>query len=310
MSGVVFPALVIYLLVLPGILFQRAYSSGGIWFWGKPRENLQKLAAAGHPRHPSSNRGFAEEIFKGLLTAVTLHVVWCVGVSLLTPFYVQIGLIGDMLAGRANAPSLDSQLDGKFGPWIVAYFVSQYAAAPLIGRLALGLVRHCKWDKRSRAFRFNDNWFYYFTGEILDLEEFVWADARKELSKRIQGIETEIITSHSGEAYIYRGLTENWSITDNGALEYVVLSNTRRSLLNPPAEVQTPIKAEGSSTDSDGVFPPPPAPLPPLTITNANGLVVVPERLTILKNEKIDSLELTYIGLQFLRREEKRPDEE
>lgn len=237
MDGVAFSTLVIYLLVLPGILFQRAYSGGGIWFTGKGLLS-DKKGAAGHPRHPSSARGFAEEIFKSVLTTCALHLIWgsiFVGTMHALHHPANVALFFETLAGTDGGALVRLLFGGGNTPLTIAYMASLYIAAPLMGRFSLGRVREYRLDLKSKAFRFNDNWYYLFRGEVYGLIE----NGGSPEIPILDHTHGSFVVGHGDNYYEYAGVIEDWALSSQGDLERIMLSAVTRAPLKPDGSGST-----------------------------------------------------------------------
>ncbi len=241
MNNVAISTVIVYLLVLPGILFQRAYSCGGIWFTGKDIVGMRR-GASGHPSHPLSTRGFAEETLKSVLTACVLHFVFGSLLTGLTFLIIPQSEGWEYPLERILAGSSDSLTQSLFGAgrsiWTISYLGFLYAVSPLLGRIALGIVRKRKWDLKSKAFRFNDNWYYFFRGEIYDLKEYGGSTS---VSVSLDHTLGTFVVGHGSTYFEYKGVIEDWTLSKQGELETIIITEATRKEFNTdlaPVEIE------------------------------------------------------------------------
>lgn len=220
--NIAFPALIILFLVLPGAIFRYSYARGS-WGWSSP----------------VSFRSISDELAYSAVFAVGLHFFWL--------------LVSAALGYRADFASLVAFLVGNFGAngerygaavhsiaahttSIAAYFLSLFAISAVSGRVAHQLVRRFQLDLRTQIFRFRNEWHYLLTGEILSFSE-VSIQARE-----VDGVFLSAVVDHAKDSYLYRGIVEDWSFSDDGQLESVRLTFAHRRRLSddrPDATVES-----------------------------------------------------------------------
>jgi hypothetical protein len=151
-----FPALLIFILVLPGVIYRYSYARGP-WGWASP----------------VSIRTISDELAYSVMVAVGLHAVWTTLASCLGYEVDYLALLA-FLTGNFGK---DSQLFGSsvlaFSDHkvaVAAYFVSLAAAAGGIGVGAHAAVRKLGLDLRTSWFRFENTWHYLLTGELLGFD--------------------------------------------------------------------------------------------------------------------------------------------
>jgi hypothetical protein len=209
--NIAFPALIIALLLLPGIVFRYAYSRGS-WGWTSP----------------VSFRGVSDELAYGAVFAVVIHL---------------ISLEVAALSGhRADGRSLLAFLTGNFGPTgeryegaiasvadhpaaIGTYFLGVVGVAAITGRASHWLVRETNLDHRTQILRFKNEWHYLLTGEVLSFAE-------RGGKREIDGVFLSAVVDHGKEAYLYRGIVVDWSFDSDGGLENVRLRLAHRRKLD------------------------------------------------------------------------------
>lgn len=218
-----FPALLILLLVLPGVIFRYAYARGS-WGWSSP----------------VSFRTTTDEFGYGIVWAVLLHVPWLLGAQYLFGYRVDVGALLALLSGNfgpnnvAYASTVRS-LDEHLGE-ISAYFITLYLGCAGLGRGLHRLIRKFKLDVKTEVLRFKNEWHYVLTGEILSFK-----DGAAE-SREIDGVFLSAVVDQGKDSYLYRGIVDDWSFNKDGELDLIRLRLAHRRPL------QDDLKALGSRT--------------------------------------------------------------
>lgn len=156
-----FPALCIVLLVLPGILFRRAYSRGALFFRATKGRN-QAIN-----KYPTSTLPLTEEIGVSLVWAIILHVIW---LNLFTwigswswihngfaPNYEQLLFLiyGDLTVSPEQY-ECTLRFVASQHTILAYYFLSLYLFSAIAGRVCLWFVRILKLDLNWMFARLED----------------------------------------------------------------------------------------------------------------------------------------------------------
>lgn len=228
-----FPALCVLLLVLPGILFRKAYSRGALFFFpGKGQ-------ASAVNKYPTSNLPLTEEIGVSLIVAIVLHVIW---LSLCTwlnswlhfNFAPNYPVLLYLLHGGmvSTDPLYKSTLDyvAQQHDYLAGYFLSLYLASGILGRASLWCVRSWGLDLKFMLLRLEDHWFYFLFGEIFRFSEF-----RRFLpdTPKITGTYVSIVVTHGKADVLYKGFLWDFYLDKNGNLDRLLLHNVIRCQFNP-----------------------------------------------------------------------------
>lgn len=203
-----FPALLAFLLVLPGIILRYSYARGA-WGWASP----------------TSMRRTSDELSYGIAIAVGLHALW-VPVARLAGFSPDVEALLMLLAGNFGHDSryLDRVLSSVAGHQfnVAGYFLSLYIASALAGNLAHRLVRRLKLDHRTKTFRFDNYWFYMLTGEVLKFKE----NATE--TRSVDGVYLSAVVDHASASFLYRGIVYDFTFDRDGQLDTIVLTDAHR----------------------------------------------------------------------------------
>ncbi|WP_293374725.1 hypothetical protein [Nevskia sp.] len=212
------PALLIFLLVLPGIVFRYAYARG-------PRGWTS----------PTSLRAISDEIALGVLAAALLHTVW-LGLITHLPWLERDVRYDDWLFVLLGNPARDSgpltAVIGRASDNIAAiagYFLSINLLAVAAGMLVHHTVRRRGWDRSTRLLRFDNPWHYLLSSEI---EEF--PDRSDKLT--MPSAFLSAVVEQGKEPYVYRGIVEHFFYGADGQLDRVLMSNVSRWKLTDGAD--------------------------------------------------------------------------
>jgi hypothetical protein len=215
-----FPALLVFLLVLPGIVLRYSYARGP-WGWASP----------------TSLRRVSEELAYGVAFALVLHVVWLAVVRRLgyqpdvdTMFLLLVGNFGE---GGEHLDRVRSSVAGHYGG-IAGYLVSLYAAAGISGNLGHRAVRRLQLDHRTKTFRFDNYWYYMLTGEVLSFRENAGE------GRAVDGVYFSAVVDHASGSYLYRGIVSDFTFDRDGALDTIVLTDAHRRKLTDDREEEEP----------------------------------------------------------------------
>lgn len=217
-----FPALLLLLIVLPGVILRYTYLRG---FFANS---------------PFSITSLADEAAYGLIGSIFLHFVWA---SLLALCGVQFNL-SPLVALLIGSYGHDDVYFPLVLDWltrhperIIGYFLSLYVLAALLGYGAHQLVRGRRWDRTFPWLRFRNDWHYLISGEILQFPE-VGREPRE-----VDGVYLSAVVHHGGDSYLYRGIVADYFFDKSGSLDRVLLRLAHRRLLardREPGEPRSP----------------------------------------------------------------------
>jgi hypothetical protein len=229
-----FPALLVFLLVLPGIILRYSYARGP-WGWASP----------------TSLRRVSEELAYGVAFALVLHVAWLVLVRRLgfepdvdSMFLLLVGNFGER---SEHLERVRSSVAGHY-PGVAAYLVSLYAAAGVAGNLGHRAVRRLKLDHLTKTFRFDNYWYYMLTGEVLDFRENAGE------GRSVDGVYFSAVVDHASGSYLYRGIVSDFTFDRDGALDTVVLTDAHRRKLVDDREEREPPPHIGPSEPDERYY--------------------------------------------------------
>jgi hypothetical protein len=219
-----FSALLIFLLLLPGAIFNYSYTSG----WWKSNS-------------PVSFQTTADLVAQSAISALVLNFAWS---SLLTLLGVQFDWTALLrllinLYGKDNVMFEETLRALTLYPAnVILYLLSLYLIAALLGAGGYKFVRWLRLDWKSEFFRFKNKWYYVLTGEIA-----LWEDTPtihyKEPGEGILVLLTAVV-EHQNEDYLYRGTIVDFSLGKDGQPEQIWLDGVFRRKLGDDRSLGEP----------------------------------------------------------------------
>jgi len=200
--------LVFLIFLLPGFIFRRIYYSG----------EFSKEYFKEH---------FVSLIFPTLISSSVIHLLgyYCLPNVITQP---DIKTISALLSGTTDSNVLSSALSNMLIhlPIIFWYTVIISLLAMIFGLACKWIVRRLKLDRKFKILRFQNEWHYVFSGEILDFPgvpgesdyiDFVYVDA---------------LTETKEGTIIYRGILADYVLTAANGIDRIYLKEVKRRYLN------------------------------------------------------------------------------
>jgi len=201
--NIAFSAVLVFILVLPGLLFRYTYQRGFF------------------RRSPVTIPSFAEDLAFSVLWAGLLHTLW-LNLFALLGLRLEYGPLLALLVGQFGVDQkyLDEAVRALQNAHaaITFYFLSLFAAGYGLGYAFHALVRRQRWDHTTRAFRFPNEWYYLFSGEEA-------AGGQPDI------VFVTVLLELSDATYLYRGILQAWYFDRQGNLDRVVLEEVLRRKL-------------------------------------------------------------------------------
>jgi len=204
--NVAFPALLVFLLLLPGFLFRNAF------------KRAERTTLDWKP--------FGQAVTASVLTAFFLNGLWYLLTLLVTRSGADFGVLLTLLLGdrSQNADAAIGKLTAD--PWHPFAFLGTLYVVSAAGCRALRhLVTRYQLDRRdspiANLVRFNTPWYYLFTGY--------------DQSPRPDGVYVSAVVNFDDGSYIYSGILVEYFLNDEGQLDRLVLTSAARRRLSEDA---------------------------------------------------------------------------
>lgn len=225
--NIAFPALLLLLLVLPGITLRYTYLKG-FWRWNSP----------------VSFQTISDEVAFSLVWSAVLHLIWyflVTGLGFGQPDLrsILILLVGGG-AGRSDDLRLAITAIVESPLRIVGYFLSILLFSAIVGLVAHIAVREWRLDRKTKVFRFRNEWHYLLSGEVLEFSEF----EPFEREGIVDGVYLSAIVKHGRSDVLYRGIVADWLLDSKGELDRILLRSAHRRKIEDD-------RAPGQARNSD-----------------------------------------------------------
>jgi len=206
--NIAFGALVILFLLFPGISFRMSYLNGPY-----------------SKRNISSS--FVDELFFSLIPAFIFQMLGYIVIEYVFCIDVDIQQVYKLITGPSSSYSdelnyvlLEESLIRFF-----MYTLCLVVLAVLAGKFARWIVRETGLDIRFHSLRFNNDWYYLFSGRILDFPG-IEGD-----SKDIDLIQVDVLSESSEGTYIYSGILHGFYLQKDG-IDRIYLKDVYRRKLS------------------------------------------------------------------------------
>ncbi|MDQ2770821.1 MAG: hypothetical protein M3Y54_10005 [Bacteroidota bacterium] len=218
-----FTTVLVLLLVAPGLLIFRTYYAG--------RFSIRY-----------SNLTITDQVFRSIVPGLLLQLIafWLIGIC--SSRYVRLDVLGSLLLGAKEDRTIREGFDllrQQLGP-ILAYYLGLLTAGALAGWGARWLVRWLKLDRRYSWLRYDNQWHYLLTGEILETPDLQPTIGLQDASL-IDFVFVDVLMKLEKSNMLYSGILVDYELAADGGLRTIYLREVRRKLLsNGAAEEQKP----------------------------------------------------------------------
>jgi hypothetical protein len=228
--NIAFPALVVLLLLLPGVLLSYSYRRGFF------------------RRSPVTLGPIREEIGRGIVLALFIHPIALLIASWVTGWLPDTVVLTSLFVADADPTTASTEVVN--GLW---YLVIVNVGALMVGSLAHWVVRANRLDLRYDFLRFDNEWHYLFSGEArifkVDQAERTITSIKNYLSHEFEFVFVSVVVTVGDQSVLYWGVLSDYFFDASGQLDKVVLKDAQRRLLQPEtddvsAEAATPIQDE------------------------------------------------------------------
>jgi hypothetical protein len=247
-----FPAIVIFALVLPGVISRQAYQRGGLW-----KYPLAKLGPIG------------EQVPSSFVYAAAINAAWVVIVD-------GLHRVSPRLVPSINRRAFVNWVTNNFGKdqidfdfavrsltgrplSVILYFLCLYVFAWFIGLAFHWIVRGNQLDWKFQRLRFDNDWHYLLKGEVLAFHdrEYGGLDRRSGRGsgppERAGTVITAIVDLKEA-SYLYLGILIDYFFDVDGNLDRLLLEGVKRRPLKddrskPTDESESPSYFDGRFYD-------------------------------------------------------------
>lgn len=204
MDTVLHTLVVILFVLIPGFIFRRVYFQGGF-------------------SKQFDSKSWSHSLFYSILFGIVIELIT---ISLYAKFYSTID--GNTLIDFYKCISEDDIpiwiFEVKALKSLLVFFLFLLLVSFILGYFIYGLVRGFKFDRKFKSLRFNNQWHYYFTGEIKDFKEY------KHINGEFQCTHVDaLVNMQTGKNRLYSGfLAEHTICSNTGNLEAIYITFPQR----------------------------------------------------------------------------------
>ncbi|MBS0349718.1 MAG: hypothetical protein JSR33_00785 [Proteobacteria bacterium] len=194
--NIAFPALLIFLLILPGLVFSSA-------FYKIDNTFLNYI--------PFTNKTIISSI-----ATITLHTIGLLITVDIFHHPVNGWLLLILMSGGQlkEYSTVVTSLTTSQLLFFSFYLLAIYLIAYISGRILRYLIMEFEWD-RCAVFQIDSSWYYLFKG-------YDWENGKP------GGVQITAVIEMGGKCYLYMGILEKFFLNDSGNIDRLVLTNAMR----------------------------------------------------------------------------------
>jgi hypothetical protein len=222
--------LTLLVILYPGFLFRRFYFT----------EEFSK---------EYFKQSVTDLIFSSILPAFFIHII---GYFLFIKGRAQIDVftIGTLLSGTSDSSKVTQAFKAVYEKsfFAVSYFTGVSFVGIAAGLLTKLAVRKLKLDRKIKFFRFQNEWHYIFSGEILDFPK-VPGNAED-----IDCSYVDALVKTDEGTVIYTGLLADYILTKEGGIERIYLTSVKRRFLKDDISKSTDAITEQKQKEKESKY--------------------------------------------------------
>lgn len=200
-------SLIIFIIVSPAILARRIYFT----------KELSKSFVS---------RNTLQEIFSSIFLSFILHFLWSGCVELIG-YKIDYKIIFQLLFNPQAISDYSNITDSIYN--IFLYFISLALISIVFGFIIRNIVRVYKLDRKSTLLRYDNTWYYIFSGEVLDIEKY---NKNKTItSDNIKQRVVDVLTKSDEKYVLYRGSLIDYQLNDSNSVDFIVLASPRKQII-------------------------------------------------------------------------------
>lgn len=140
---------------------------------------------------------------------------------------IDVFTIGTLLSGTSDPVKVTQAFKAVYEKalTIISYFIGVSIIGMIAGLLAKLIVRNFKLDRKFKLFRFQNEWHYIFSGEILDFPKVPGKAEDVDFSY------IDVLVKTNEGTVIYSGLLADYILTKDGGIDRIYLTEVKRRSL-------------------------------------------------------------------------------
>lgn len=228
--NIAFSTILVFLFLLPGLAFRRLYFTGEF-----SKEYFR-------------SSGF-EIFFLGIIPAIAFHTIGYNSLPIILPLKIDLWfihlniplrainleMIGMLLIGKGSEAYVlhaFSNIAANFN-WIVLYNLGVTLVAGACGLIVKIIVRNMKLDRKIKILRFQNEWHYILSSEILDFPNVKRKSPYRKEGKKLSAVWVDALVDLGGKegGALYSGILEDYKLSKDGGLELIYLTHANRRFI-------------------------------------------------------------------------------
>lgn len=261
-------------IIIPGILFRRFF------FYGEFSKQF-------NTKDPVIHSIFFS-VIPGIVIQIISFIIYNLSLGFDSSFLDVFTIFRDITSDGTNAT--EEPTKNFINNDIITFFLYSlgvFSFASICGWLCSRLIRVLNWDKKYKLFRYNNQWYYIFSGEVLNMKKF--EEAHKFSFKNNKGQEQDTLMTYADilvsvseqndRKELYTGYVVDYDLKsdDISQLDKIYLIDTHR------------YKKKEKVIDENGVE------IKDENPTQSRNRLKVPGDIFVLNAKNIVNLNLTYI---------------
>lgn len=269
-------------IVIPGILFRRFF------FYGEFSKQF-------NTKDPVLHSIFFS-IIPGIVMQLICVFLYNLSIGFESSYLDVFTIFRDITSDGTNGTQKPTEdfINNDIITFLI-YSLSVFAFSAIIGWASSRFIRARKWDKKYKLFRFNNQWYYIFSGEVLNMKKF--EEAHKDSFKMNKGKDQDTLMTYADilvsvsdqndRKELYTGYVVDYDLKsdDITQLDKIYLIDTHRykkkEIILDSNGIEVKDKNISNAKDSKP--------------TQSRNRLKVPGDVFVLNADKIVNLNLTYV---------------
>lgn len=261
-------------IIIPGILFRRFF------FYGEFSKQF-------NTKDPVLHSIFFS-VIPGIVIQIFAFIIYSLSLGFNSSFLDVFTIFRDITSDGSNETQEATKIFINYH--IITFFIYSigvFVFASLVGWLCSRIIRVLNWDKKYKLFRYNNQWYYIFSGEVLNMKKF--EDAHNVSFRDNKGHEQDTLMTYADilvsvseqndRKELYTGYVVDYDLKsdDISQLDKIYLIDTHR------------YKKKDKVNDENG------AEIKDENPTQSRNRLKVPGDIFVLNAKNIVNLNLTYV---------------
>ncbi|MGO3706581.1 MAG: hypothetical protein ACTJGD_02705 [Mesonia hippocampi] len=267
-------------IVIPGILFRRFF------FYGEFSKQF-------NTKDPVLHSIFFS-IVPGIIIQLISFIIYNLSLGFDSSFLEVFTIFRDIASDGSNGT--EDATKNFINNHIIIFFLYSlfvFCFSSFLGWVSSRTIRIRKWDKKYKLFRFKNQWYYIFSGEVLNMKKF--EEAHKVSFKNNKGLVQDtlltyadiLVSASDDRKELYTGYVVDYDLKsdDITQLDKVYLIDTYRYKKKEKILDENGLEVKDNETSKESNTKP----------TKSRNRIKVPGDIFVLNANNIVNLNLTYV---------------